>query len=151
MFSLVHYIPKASFTGLILPKTRFVLSECHANVKTVSEKIFLKSGTAYVSRTNEYKWIDDYYTVNFFTNTDIKHAGYDIQEDINVNMKNYTSINIKLDYSLRILDGKDKHIHRLHNFEYDFSSNNLVELDKLYSKDIFKIYNEVSNELKHIK
>jgi hypothetical protein len=148
MFSLLHYIPKASFTRLILPKTHFVLSESHANVKTVTENVILKSGgTACVKRTHEYKWVDDYFTVNFSTNTDINHSGYDISEDINVNMKNYTGIVIKLDYYLQILDGKDKHIHRLYNFEYDFSINNLVELDKFYSKDIYKIY----NELKHIK
>jgi hypothetical protein len=147
MFSLLHYIPKSSFTGLMLPKTQFVLSRCHADVKTVSENILLGTGLAYVKRTNEHKWVDNYYTVNFSTNTVIKHASYDIQEDISVNMKNYTGIIIKLDYSLTILDGKDKHIHRLHNFEYDFAANNLVDLDKFYSKDIYNIY----NELKHIK
>ena len=147
MFSLLHYIPKSSFTRLILPKTHFVLSECHANVKTVSENILLDGGKACVKRTNEYKWIDDYFTVNFSTNTDINYSGYDIREVASVNMKNYTGIVIKLDYSLMILDGKDKHMHRLHNFEYDFAANNLVELDKFYSKDISKIY----NELKHIK
>ena len=147
MFSLLHYIPKSSFTSLILPRTRFVLSGSHANVKTVSENILFSKGTAYVKRTNEYKWVDDYYTVNFSTNTEINHEGYDIKEDINVNMKNYTGIVIKLDYFLQILDGKDKHIHRLYNFEYDFATKNLVELDKFYSKDIYKIY----NELKHIK
>jgi hypothetical protein len=147
MFSLLHYMPKSSFTGLILPKTQYVLSECHADVKTVSENILFGKASAHVKRTNEYKWIDDYYTVNFSTNTDINHRGYDIREDINVNMKNYTGIIIKLDYSLQILDGKDKHTHRLYNFEYDFAAKNLVDLDKFYSKDIYKIY----NELKHIK
>ena len=147
MFSLLHYVPKSSFSGLILPKTLFILSKCHSNVKIVDENLLLGMGSAYIKRTNEYKWIDDYYTVNFGINTHINHPNYDIQEDINVNMKNYTGIVIKFDYSLTILDGKNKHIHRLNNFEYDFAANNLVDLDKFYSKDINKIY----NELKHIK
>ena len=147
MFSLLYYIPKSSFTGLILPKTQYILSEFHADIKSISENISLNPGSAFVKRTNEYKWIDDYFSLNFETNTHIKHGLYDIQEDINVNMKNYTGFVIKLDYSLKILDGKDKHTHRLNNFEYDFATNNLVDLDKFYSKDINRIY----NELKHIK
>ena len=147
MFSLLHYIPKSSFTSLILPKTHFVLSEFHHNIKTISENILFGTGSANVKRAYEHKWIDDYYTVNFGINTHIKQGLYDIQEDINVNMKNYTGIVIKFDYSLQILDGKNKHIHRLNNFEYDFATNNLVDLDKFYSKDIHRIY----NELKHIK
>ena len=118
------------------------MSRCYKDVKTVYEDVSLNSGDASIKRTNEYAWIDDYFTVNFSTNTGIKYTKYDIQENISVNMKNHKGIVIKFDYNLMILDGANKHTHRLYNFEYNFAENNLVELDKFYSKDVNKIYNE---------
>lgn len=123
MFSLIHYFPRHSFTGLLLPHTQFLLKELKTNKHSCGEVLNINNYVAYLRRKNKYAWEGQAF-VNSFGITSIIQREQEqlfIREQIGVTVKNYTEFDISLDYSVELLDdlkNEPKSRMTMNNYKY---------------------------------
>lgn len=123
MFSLIHYFPRHSFTGLLLPHTQFLLKELKTNKHSCGEVLNINNYVAYLRRKNKYSWEGQAF-VNSFGITSIIQREQEqlfIREQLDVTIKNYTEFDISLDYSVELLDdlkNEPKSRMTMNNYKY---------------------------------
>ena len=123
MFSLIHYFPRNSFTGLLLPHTHFLLKELKTNKHSCGEVLSIDKYVAYLRRKNKYTWEGQSFVNNFGITTIIQreHEKLFIREQIGVTIKNHVEFDISLDYSAEILDDLEKEpklLMTMNNYKY---------------------------------
>jgi hypothetical protein len=123
MFSLIHYFPRHSFTGLLLPHTQFLLKELKTNKNSCGEVLNIDNYSVYLRRKNKYFWEGQSFVNNFGITSIIQREQEQlfIREQIGVTIKNYTEFDINLDYSLELLDDlkkEPKSIMTMNNYKY---------------------------------
>jgi hypothetical protein len=155
MFSLIHYFPRASFTGLLLPHTHHIFKELKTNKNSNVEVLNIHNYIAYLRRTNKYSWNNQSFVNNFNITSVIQNNNDQlfIREQIGVTIKNHMEFNIALDYSLELLDDL-KHnpitLLTINNYKYIPTVNNINTpiLTNIYTKDILEQYNQLNSCLK---
>lgn len=156
MFSLIHYFPRNSFTGLLLPHTHFLLKELKTNKHSCGEVLKFDNYAAYLRRKNKYTWEGQSFVNNFGIATIVQREreGLFIREQINVTIKNHTEFDISLDYSVELLDDlqKDpKSLMTMNNHKYIPTRGNIKTpiLTNVYPTEFVEQYNALEEQLKN--
>jgi hypothetical protein len=154
MFSLIHYFPRQSFTGLLLPHTQFLLKELKTNKNSCGEVLNINNYVAYLRRKNKYTWEGQAF-VNSFGITSIIQREKEqlfIREQIGVTIKNYTEFDISLDYSVELLDDLQKEpktLLTMNNYKYipTRGTINTPLLSNVYTNEFLEQYKDLENTL----
>ena len=154
MFSLIHYFPRQSFTGLLLPHTQFLLKELKTNKNSSGEVLNINNYVAYLRRKNKYTWEGQAF-VNSFGITSIIQREKEqlfIREQIGVTIKNYTEFDISLDYSVELLDDLQKEpktLVTMNNYKYipTRGTINTPLLTNVYTNEFLEQYKDLENTL----
>jgi hypothetical protein len=154
MFSLIHYFPRASFTGIFLPNTHFLLHELKTNKNSSGEVLYINNYVAYLRRKNKYTWEGQSFINNFNITSIIqkKDGPSLIREQIEITIKNHIEFDINLDYSLELLDdlhGVPKSIIVMNNYKYlpKFGKIETPNLKDNYTTDILEKYTTILNDI----
>jgi hypothetical protein len=155
MFSLIHYFPRGSFTGLFLPHTKFLLQELKTNKNSNGEVLYMDNYVAYLRRKNKYTWQGQSFINNFNITTIIQNKNEPsfIREQIGVIIKNNVEFDINLDYSLELLDDLQsvpKSIMVINNYKYvpKYGKIETPNLINDYTIEILEKYTTILNEIK---
>lgn len=154
MFSLIHYFPRSSFTGIFLPHTNFLLHELKTNKNSSGEVLEMNNYVAYLRRKNKYTWEGQSFINNFNITSIIQNKDEPsfIREQIGVTIKNHVEFDINLDYSLELLDdlqSAPKTFMVMNNYKYvpKFGSIKTPNLKDNYTKDILEKYTTILNDI----
>jgi hypothetical protein len=154
MFSLIHYFPRQSFTGLLLPHTQFLLKELKTNKNSSGEVLNINNYVAYLRRKNKYTWEGQAF-VNSFGITSIIQREKEqlfIREQIGVTIKNHTEFDISLDYTVELLDDLQKEpktLLTMNNYKYipTRGTINTPLLTNVYTNEFLEQYKDLENTL----
>jgi len=154
MFSLIHYFPRHSFTGLLLPHTQFLLKELKTNKNSSGEVLNINNYVAYLRRKNKYTWEGQAF-VNSFGITSIIQREKEqlfIREQIGVTIKNHTEFDISLDYTVELLDDLQKEpktLLTMNNYKYipTRGTINTPLLTNVYTNEFLEQYKDLENTL----
>lgn len=152
MFSLIHYFPRASFTGLFLPHTKFLLHELKTNKNSNGEVLYMDNYVAYLRRKNKYTWEGQSFINNFNITTIIQNKNEPsfVREQIGVIIKNNVEFDINLNYSLELLDdlqSAPKTIMVMNNYKYvpKYGKIETPNLITDYTIEILEKYTTIKN------
>jgi hypothetical protein len=154
MFSLIHYFPRHSFTGLLLPHTQFLLKELKTNKNSCGEVLNINNYIAYLRRKNKYTWEGQAF-VNSFGITSIIQREQEqlfIREQIDVTIKNHCEFDISLDYNVEILDdlkNEPKSLMTMNNYKYVATRGTIKTplLTNLYTNEFLEQYKALEEKL----
>jgi hypothetical protein len=154
MFSLIHYFPRHSFTGLLLPHTQFLLKELKTNKNSCGEVLNINNYVAYLRRKNKYTWEGQAF-VNSFGITSIIQREQEqlfIREQIGVTIKNHTEFDISLDYIVEILDdlkNEPKSRMTMNNYKYIPTRGTIKTplLTNVYTNEFLEQYKALEEKL----
>jgi hypothetical protein len=154
MFSLLHYFPKSSFTNLLIPRATHIFSELKTSNKCVSEIIYLNNSMGHISRTNNSLWKDNYYNNYLETESSVKYSEdpHIIKERIRVTVKNYSELEISLDYllELKLYEGdKPVYLLNINNHKYEIVRTEKLQgldLDQYFSNNVKVLRNKIQLE-----
>jgi hypothetical protein len=154
MFSLIHYFPRHSFTGLLLPHTQFLLKELKTNKHSCGEVLNINNYVAYLRRKNKYTWEGQAF-VNSFGITSIIQREQEqlfIREQICVTIKNHTEFDISLDYSVEILDdlkNEPNSLITMNNYKYIPTRGTIKTplLTNVYTNEFLEQYTALEEKL----
>jgi hypothetical protein len=148
MFSLIHYFPRNTFTGLLLPHTQFLLKELKTNKHSCGEVLNFNNYVAYLRRKNKYTWEGQAFVNNFGITSIIQREKEKlfIREQIGVTIKNHIEFDISLDYSVELLDdlqNQPKSQMTMNNYKYVPTRGNINTpiLTNIYTSDFVDQYN----------
>lgn len=154
MFSLIHYFPRNSFTGLLLPHTHFLLKELKTNKHSCGEVLKFDNYVAYLRRKNKYTWEGQSFVNNFGIATIIQREqeGLFIREQISVTIKNHVEFDISLDYSAELLDDLEKEpklLMTMNNYKYIPTHGTIKTpiLTNVYSTEFVEQYTALEDKL----
>ena len=154
MFSLIHYFPRHSFTGLLLPHTQFLLKELKTNKNSCGEVLNINNYVAYLRRKNKYTWEGQAF-VNSFGITSIIQREKEqlfIREQISVTIKNHTEFDISLYYTVELLDDLQKEpktLMTMNNYKYipTRGTINTPILTNVYTNEFLEQYKALEEKL----
>ena len=156
MFSLIHYFPRNSFTGLLLPHTHFLLKELKTNKNSCGEVLDINNYVAYLRRKNKYTWEGQHFVNNFGITTIIQKGNEPlfIREQIGVTIKNHVEFDINLDYSVELLDDLKKEpkiLTTISNYKYIPTRGTIKTpiLTDFYPIEFLEQYNTMKSKIEY--
>jgi hypothetical protein len=154
MFSLIHYFPRHSFTGLLLPHTQFLLKELRTNKNSGAEILNIDNYLAYLRRNNSFIWEGQAFSNKLGVTSIIKKDNNPlyIREEINITIKNHIEFDITLDYSLELLDDLQKEpklLMTMNRYKYvpNLGNINTPILTNVYPTEFVEQYNSLESTI----
>jgi hypothetical protein len=141
-YNLLRFIPKHSFTGLIIPKTSFVFSDISSYYNDSREVIYFgKNNISNIERTSNTNDSGIHHNEEIeIRNTIItsnKLVSPLIYEKINIKLSTHKNYSIKLDYELAVLHK----INSLNNINISISNYEIDTKNKITPLELYKYYN----------
>jgi hypothetical protein len=154
IFSLLHYIPKNSFTGVIIPKTKFIFCDITSYYNESREVVYFGTNNvnnfANIERSIDSleNYQENIEILNSIT-TDLNKSKSIIYEKININFNINDNFSVITNYSLFL----DKYnILNISNHKTKVSNNTIIPLNVgqyyQYNNKVSKIFKFIENESK---